>query len=194
VSFQGHLLGFIVSNKGIMVDPLKVEAIVQFPPLHKYSSVTESPRKGQFPSSFHCKLCRHHQGIYALVERKGSHSVWDKFTNDPSMHLRMLMSSPLLSPPDYSRDFLLYIVAVESTVNMVLVQEDDSSQEHVIYYLSHGLIGPELNYSHVEKLALEVVHVVQRLRHYILLRKTIVVACQSISIHPHTTYNWGKIQ
>jgi hypothetical protein len=27
-----HLLGFIVSNKGIMVDPLKVEAIVQFPP------------------------------------------------------------------------------------------------------------------------------------------------------------------
>jgi hypothetical protein len=29
---SGRLLGFIVSNKGIMVDPLKVEAIVQFPP------------------------------------------------------------------------------------------------------------------------------------------------------------------
>jgi hypothetical protein len=28
----GHLLGFIMSTKGIMVDPLKVEVIVQFPP------------------------------------------------------------------------------------------------------------------------------------------------------------------
>jgi hypothetical protein len=31
---SGHLLGFIMSTRGIMVDPLKVEAIVQFPPLH----------------------------------------------------------------------------------------------------------------------------------------------------------------
>jgi hypothetical protein len=29
---SGRLLGFIVSTKGIMVDPLKVEAITQFPP------------------------------------------------------------------------------------------------------------------------------------------------------------------
>jgi hypothetical protein len=29
---SGHLLGFIISTTGIMVDPLKVEAIVQLPP------------------------------------------------------------------------------------------------------------------------------------------------------------------
>ena len=43
---------------------------------------------------------------------------------------------------------------------MVLVKEDDSFSEYVIYYLSRGLVGPELNYSHLEKLALEAVHVV----------------------------------
>jgi hypothetical protein len=59
---------------------------------------------------------------------------------------------------------------------MVLVQENDFLKEHVIYYLSRGLVGPQLNYSHVEKLALAVVHVVQRFRHYILLRKTTVIA------------------
>jgi len=59
---------------------------------------------------------------------------------------------------------------------MVLVQEDDVVIEHVIYYLSRGLVGPELHYSIFEKLALAVVHVVQRLRHYILLRKTFVLA------------------
>jgi hypothetical protein len=63
----------------------------------------------------------------------------------------------------------------ESTIGMVLVQEDDMLEEHVIYYLSRGLVGPELNYSHVEKLALEVVHVVQWFCHYILLRKTTVI-------------------
>jgi hypothetical protein len=80
-----------------------------------------------------------------------------------------------MSPLDYSRYFLLYIVAFEGTVGMVLLQEDDELHEHVIYYLSRNLICLELKYSHVEKLALTVVHAVQRLCHYILLRKTIMV-------------------
>jgi hypothetical protein len=46
---------------------------------------------------------------------------------------------------------------------MVLVQEDDELHEHVIYYLSQNLVRPERNYSHVEKLALVVVHAVQHL-------------------------------
>jgi len=43
---------------------------------------------------------------------------------------------------------------------MVLVQEDDSLQENIIYYLIRGLIGPELNYLHVDKLSLAVFHAV----------------------------------
>jgi hypothetical protein len=52
---------------------------------------------------------------------------------------------------------------------------DDELREHVIYYLSQNLVNPELNYSHVEKIALASVHTVERLRHYILLCKTTVV-------------------
>ena len=59
---------------------------------------------------------------------------------------------------------------------MVLVQEDEELQEHGIYYLSRNIIDAKIHYSHVEKLALASVHVVQRLRHYILLHKTLVVA------------------
>jgi hypothetical protein len=58
---------------------------------------------------------------------------------------------------------------------MVLVQEDDTLEEHVIYYLSRGLLGPELNYTHVEKLAWAVVHVVQQFHHYIFLCKTTII-------------------
>ena len=59
---------------------------------------------------------------------------------------------------------------------MVLVQEDEELHEHVIYYLNRNLIDAEIHYSHVEKLALATVHAVHRLRHYILLCYTLVVA------------------
>jgi hypothetical protein len=45
----------------------------------------------------------------------------------------------------------------------------------VIYYLSQGLVGPKLNYSHIEKLALAAFHVAQWFCHYILFRKTTVI-------------------
>jgi hypothetical protein len=90
---------------------------------------------------------------------------------------KSLSSAPILSPPDYSKDFILYLVASEATIGMVLVQEDDSLQEHAIYYLNKSLVEVELSYAHVEKLALVAVHIAQRLRHYLSLRKTYVVAC-----------------
>jgi hypothetical protein len=87
-----------------------------------------------------------------------------------------LTTTPLLRPPNYNKYFLLYLAATESTIGMVLVQEDDLFSEYVIYYLSRGLVGPELNYSHIEKLALAAVHAVQRFRHYVLFCKTTVIA------------------
>jgi hypothetical protein len=47
-----------------------------------------------------------------------------------------LTTAPLLQPPNYNKDFLFYLAAAESTIGMVLVQEDDSFSEYVIYYLS----------------------------------------------------------
>ena len=103
--------------------------------------------------------------------------VWDETAQLMFEALKKaLLSAPLLRPPDYSRDFILYLVASESTIGVVLVQEDDKLIEHVVYYLSRALVGPELRYSHVEKLALAAVYAVQWLCHYILLRTTIVVA------------------
>jgi hypothetical protein len=46
---------------------------------------------------------------------------------------------------------------------------------NVIYYLSRGLVKPKLNYTHVEKLDLVTVDIVQRFCHYILLCKTTIV-------------------
>jgi hypothetical protein len=68
-----------------------------------------------------------------------------------------LTCTPLVFPPDYSRDYFLYLATSDYTIAMVLVQEDDSHDEHVIYYLSQSLTTTETKYLHVEKLALAAV-------------------------------------
>ena len=82
----------------------------------------------------------------------------------------------VISLPNYQKDFLLYLVALDTTVGMVLVQTDNVHFEHVFYYLSHGLMGAELKYPYVEKLALAAAFVVQKFRYYIILRTTTVIS------------------
>ena len=76
--------------------------------------------------------------------------VWDEIAQLAFEELKKaLLSAPLLRWPYYSRDFILYLAVSNSTIGVVLVQEDDKLQEHVVYYLSHALAGPELWYSHI---------------------------------------------
>jgi hypothetical protein len=103
--------------------------------------------------------------------------VWDEVAQKSFDDLKVvLINAPLLHPPDYHRDYFLYLAAAPSTIAMVLVQDDDEGNEHVIYYLSRNLLDTETRYAHVEKLALAAVQVVQRFRHYILLRTTTVIS------------------
>jgi hypothetical protein len=67
------------------------------------------------------------------------------------------------------------LVSLDHTITMVLVQEDDSHEKHVIYYLIRSLTTTEIKYMHVDKLALEVVQVVQHFHHYILLCKNTII-------------------
>ena len=59
---------------------------------------------------------------------------------------------------------------------MVLVQDDDDGNEHVVYYLSQNLLDPKMCYAHVEKLALAAVQAVQHFHHYILLCTVTVIS------------------
>jgi hypothetical protein len=61
------------------------------------------------------------KGFIRLLN-KGVPFYWDEATQRSFDVLKKdLVSTPLLSPPDYNRDFLLYLVANESSIGMVLV-------------------------------------------------------------------------
>ena len=109
--------------------------------------------------------------------KKDTSFLWDERSQESFDTLKKALASALvLSPPDYSRDFLLYVIASQETICMVLVEENDELHENVIYYLSWNLVDAKFCYTHVDKLALVTLHAIQHLRHYILLHQTTIIA------------------
>jgi hypothetical protein len=159
----GRFLGFIISRHGIMVDPLKVEAILQLSPSRTVHQLQILQGKTNFLKQFIANYVETTKGFMHLLKKEVPF-YWDEWSQRSFKALKKSLSSaPVLSSPDYSKDFILYLVASKATIGMVLVQEDDSLQEHAIYYMSRSLVEVELSYAHVEKLALAVVHTAQRL-------------------------------
>jgi hypothetical protein len=131
-----RLLGFIFSCHGIQVDPIKVEAILNLPPPSSLRQLQSLQGKANFLHRFIPNYAEITRGFTRLL-KTDLEFVWDKVANNAFESLKLsLTKAPLLFPPDYSRDYFLYLATSEYTIGMVLVQEDDAHDEHVIYYLS----------------------------------------------------------
>jgi hypothetical protein len=104
------------------------------------------------------------------ILNKDTPFIWDERSQESFKALKKaLVSTPLLNPSNYSRDYFLYMFVSKGTVGMVLIQEEDELHDHIVYYLSKKLFGPKLKYYNVEKLSLAIVNEVQRLQNYIFL-------------------------
>jgi hypothetical protein len=171
-----RLLGFIVSCQGIRVDPLKVEAILNLPPPSTLRQLQSLQGKANFLHPFIPNYVEITRGLTRLL-KKGFEFVWDTITNKVFEALKLsLTCALLLFPPNYSRDYFLYLAASDYTIGMVLVQDDDANDKHVINYLIQSITPTETKYLHVEKLALAAVQAVQCFWHYILFGKTTVIS------------------
>jgi hypothetical protein len=180
---SSRLVDFIVSKDGIRVDPLKIKAILALPPPTNLTQLQSLQDKEKFIRRFICNYAETTKGFMWLLQ-KNTPFIWDDTAQQSFDALKhTLTHAPFLHPPEYTKDYILYLAAFAFTIVMVLVQEDPNGEEHVIYYLSKSLSGPELRYSHVEKLALAAVITVQRFRCYILLCTTIVISDSNPMYH-----------
>ena len=77
--------------------------------------------------------------------KKDTPFIWDDFTQRAFDNIKhALTHAPVLQPPNYAKDYSLYVVASLSTIGMVLIQTNQHDQEHVIYYVSKILLESEI--------------------------------------------------
>ncbi|WP_409241123.1 RNase H-like domain-containing protein, partial [Escherichia coli] len=74
-------------------------------------------------------------------------------------------SPPLLSKPIQNEVLFLYLGVSPTAVSSVLIREENKIQRP-IYYFSKALVGAELRYPYLEKLAFSVVTSARNLRQY----------------------------
>ena len=140
---MGHLLGFMVSKDGIRIDPLKIATILDILAPTNLLELQSLQVKAKFLRRFMCNFVEKMHDYMRLL-KKNTPFFWDDQAQRAFDNIKhALTHSPVIHPPDYSKDFLLYIAASPTTIAMVLVQENLHDQEHMIYYASKNLMDSE---------------------------------------------------
>ena len=83
----------------------------------------------------------------------------------------ILSNSPVLSAPDFRKQFKLYVDASDVGVGAVLMQEDSSQIDHPICYFSKKFDKHQKNYSTIEK---ECLALILALNHFDIYLSTTV--------------------
>ena len=100
---------------------MKVEAIVNLPPPHSIRKLQSLQGKSNFPQHFILNYAKITNGFMRLLKHD-TPFIWDEIAQLTFEALKKaLLLAPLLRPPDYFRDFILYLAASESTIGVVLV-------------------------------------------------------------------------
>jgi hypothetical protein len=144
----GHLLGFIVSQHGIIVDPLKVQDITENPPPRNLRQLQILQGKANFLRHFVPDYTTRAHGFLHLL-RHDIPFQWDEHAQTDFDDLKAdLSNAPLSNPPNYDSNYILYLSASTVSIAGVLFQLGDDDWENVIYFVSKNLSGPPLKYNH----------------------------------------------
>jgi len=173
----GKLLGFIVSQKGIEVDPDKVFAILEMP-----HPCTEKEIRGflgrlNYIARFISKLTSISDPVFKLL-RKNQTKEWNEDCQAALEKIKEYLQEPLILCPSVpGRPLILYLIVLDGSMGCVLGQHDETGKkEHVIYYLSKRFTNCEQRYSVLERTCCALVWVSHRLRQYMLSHTTLLIS------------------
>ncbi|RVX21707.1 Retrovirus-related Pol polyprotein from transposon 17.6 [Vitis vinifera] len=133
---SGKLLGHIVSERGIEVDPDKIKAILDMPAPKTEKEIRGFLGRLQYISRFIARLTDICEPIFRLL-RKNQPTVWNDDCQFAFEKIKeYLLSPPVLVPPTPGRPLLLYLSVSDMALGCMLAQIDDLGKERAIYYLT----------------------------------------------------------
>jgi hypothetical protein len=121
---EGKLLGHIVSAEGVRIDPNRVEAIQTFSLPRSRKEFQAFWGKINFLSRFISNFVELVKHITTML-RKGNEVKWSAEPRESFVQIkRALTEAPVLTSPNYSKDFLIFAFASFDTVAAVLLQKN----------------------------------------------------------------------
>ncbi|GKV13259.1 hypothetical protein SLEP1_g24299 [Rubroshorea leprosula] len=176
-------LGFLVSRRGIEVNPEKIKAIEEMKPPKSIKDVQRLTGRVAALHRFISKStdrCFLFFKILRSTTQKGETEKPRKFEWTPECQTSFeelkayLSSPPLLTKAEEGDTLYLYLGISDTALSSVLIRETAQLQRPV-YYTSKVLQGVELRYSTAEKATLAVVATARKLRPYFQAHPIVVL-------------------
>ncbi|GKV50362.1 hypothetical protein SLEP1_g57069 [Rubroshorea leprosula] len=170
---SGKFLGYVVSKKGIEVNPEKVEAVQQMEPPR---TVKDMQRLTGRVAALHRFIARSAERCLSFFKalREPKNFQWTDMCQRAFDELkRYLASAPLLSKPVEGESLYLYLGVTAEAISSVLLREENKNQKPICY-VSKVLHGPEQNYPLAEKAAFALVYTARKLRAYFQSHQIVV--------------------
>jgi hypothetical protein len=144
-------LGFIVTKRGIEVDPTKIKAIMDMPQpknIHDLKSIQGHLAYIRRSISNLFGRCK----PSSRLMKKGVPFTWDQACQNALEYIKKYLTNPpVLCAPIKGKPLILYTPAMPTLLGALLVQNNDDGKEMSLYYLSRTLLGAECNYPDIEK-------------------------------------------
>src|SRR5437588_4664713 len=157
-------LRFIVSNKGIQVDPKKIKAIQEWEQPKNTTQVRSFLGLANYYRHFIEKFSQKAAPLTGLL-KKGEDVIkaWDEKCTEAFQQLKYyLTNTPILQSPDPEKPYTVTTDASDQAVGGVLYQD-----RHPIAYMSRKLNPAEQNYATHEKETLAIVEALREWRYYL---------------------------
>jgi transposase InsO family protein len=163
-----EFLGHFVSDRGLQVDPRKIQTIIDWPTpsephdIQCFMGLANYYRR--FIDKFAHKAANLNRLLHKNVPWKWT-SIEQRAFNDLK---NALTTTPVLLLPDPDKRFTLFFDAASTNaIGGILCQSDDNGNLHPVAYESRQLTNSELNYGVHEQELLAFVHCLKKWRHYL---------------------------
>ena len=163
-----HFLGHIVSATGIRADPRKTNLVENWPVPTSTKEVQKFLGLANYYRRFVPNFATKAKPLHRLTEKTAKFK-WSVQCQEAFIELKQcLTTAPVLSLPDFTKQFILDTDASDSGIGAVLSQKQHDGSECVIAYASRVLSKPERRYCVTRKELLAVVYFIKYFRPYLL--------------------------
>ena len=165
---SGLLLEHVVSKNKLEVDLDKVKAILALTDPSNVREIRGFLGCVGYYRRFIKDYARKALPLTELLKKEEEFS-WNPERQSTFKELKLTLSkAPILSPPDWAKEFHVTLDASGWCLGAILWQHDDSNKESPVYYASRQMSPAEKKYTTTEREALAVIYACKKFRHYLL--------------------------